>query len=234
MPLWFEKVLPFADEIVCAVDTSGDNCKEYAENLKLTIPLKVVTVENDIVIRHGFDRLRNHVAENCTGDWVLFLDADEIIYASREQINSLTIGSHLGVKFTRYTTLGEAKEHWSLDNLPEIYEECQWAKDYQIRLFKNKCGLQWKGLLHEELFLPNGANILSSSIVSDLAIHHYSSLALPLRNHIKAIQAAALIMRLVENPDMREGIHPWWYTEYYRENKVMLHHFRDLHSQGKI
>jgi len=227
MPYWFSNILDLADEVIVGVDTSGDGCKEWLDLLYLGVPLHIVTVANDIIYREGFAALRNQLVKYATGDWILWLDADEILEASRHDIEAAISGAETAVSFRRLTMVTAAKPHWTLDNLLQIKQESEFVADPQIRLFKNNIGIHWKGLLHEELFLPSGQNLSTVANKSALEIYHYSNLALPGRNHRKAMQASELLLRLVEHPELREGINPYWYTEFYEANKRSLEEYRE-------
>lgn len=89
-----------------------------------------------------FAAARNHALAKCTGDWVLSIDADEVLERGgvekiRKVIEAATLDQlHFSVEMT-------AKSNGQKHNLP--------------RLIRNDGSVQWKGAAHETLY-PVQAN----------------------------------------------------------------------------
>lgn len=81
----------FADEIIVVDSFSKDRTKEVAE----TYNCKVLERQFD-----NFSAQKNYALQFATGDWVLFLDADErITYNLKQQIfKAIDSGKHVGYK----------------------------------------------------------------------------------------------------------------------------------------
>lgn len=68
LPAWVESVKPFADEIVAVDSGSSDDTVKILERAGAKVEFRAWT---------GYADQRNYAASLCSGDWVLFLDADE-------------------------------------------------------------------------------------------------------------------------------------------------------------
>lgn len=117
------------DEIVVCDTGSVDNTVELAHSMGA----KVFT---DYTWNDDFAEARNHALSKCTGDWILSIDADEVLAAGDiEYIRELIKGAKdeeltFSVKMT-------AKGTMAVHNLP--------------RLFRNNGEVKWVGAAHETL-----------------------------------------------------------------------------------
>ncbi len=68
LPAWLQAVQSFADEIVAVDSGSSDDTVQILEGTGAKVEYRAWT---------GYADQRNHAASLCSGDWVLFLDADE-------------------------------------------------------------------------------------------------------------------------------------------------------------
>jgi hypothetical protein len=114
----------FADEVVVAVDaTSGDHtesiCHEWAD--------KVFRMESPGYV----ERVLAWLNEQCTGDWILRLDDDELpSEALMELLPSLMEDREMThYRLRRRTIIGENRAQW-LAQRP-------WWPDWKLRLFRN-------------------------------------------------------------------------------------------------
>src|SRR6187401_2264373 len=85
------KSVDFADEIIVLDSFSTDGTKEKA----ITLGCKVLERKFD-----NFSSQKNHAIASATGDWVLFLDADERV-TQKLKFDSLSViknGKHSGYK----------------------------------------------------------------------------------------------------------------------------------------
>ena len=154
----------------------------------------------ELAVRHGakvhdfawvdsFAAARNESHRHATGDWILWLDADDRLDPENLQ-----------------------KLQQLLDNLPEennTYMMCQWSAPDpltgsplivdQARLFRNLPQARWRYRVHEQIYLPlreAGAR----EVGTDIIIRHlgYQETALRLRKQDRNIRL--LMMDLAENP----------------------------------
>jgi glycosyltransferase involved in cell wall biosynthesis len=68
LPAWLASVAPVADEIVAVDSGSSDATVAILEEAKARVEFRAWS---------GYADQRNHCADLATGDWILFLDADE-------------------------------------------------------------------------------------------------------------------------------------------------------------
>lgn len=118
------------DEIVVVDTGSIDNTVELAKQMG-------ATVFTDYTWKDDFADARNHALSKCTGDWVLSIDADEVLekdglYKIRQLLETATDDQlHFSVLMT---AKGTGQPH----NLP--------------RLLRNDGSVKWKGIAHETLY----------------------------------------------------------------------------------
>lgn len=120
------------DEIIVVDTGSTDNTCEIA-------------MEFGATVRHfpwseNFSDARNFSLEKATGEWILFLDADEeLAKESREALLSLTADNAVEGYFVKIINyLGN--EGWM--------ETCS---DMVFRLFRNRPGYRFRGAIHEQI-----------------------------------------------------------------------------------
>jgi hypothetical protein len=122
-----------ADEIVVAADARADQerLEQYA-----TVADRVLRVE--------FSFLERHLAwlhEQCSGDWIFRIDADEVASpALVDRLPELVADRHIQQAWFPRRWLHPDAEHW--------LEEVPWWPDYQNRLVRNDGTLRFSGVLH--------------------------------------------------------------------------------------
>jgi glycosyltransferase involved in cell wall biosynthesis len=70
LPRWLAAVRPVAEEIVAVDSGSTDRTVEILEQAGARVARREWT---------GYADQRNYLADLCTGDWILMLDADEVL-----------------------------------------------------------------------------------------------------------------------------------------------------------
>ncbi|WP_430613461.1 glycosyltransferase family 2 protein [Flavobacterium sp. JP2137] len=136
----------FADEIIVIDSHSSDGTETLAASLGC------------VVVQRKFDNFsaqKNHAIQFATGDWILFLDADERITVQLHaeilhKINSLP---HQGYKL-RFP-------HFFLNRF--LYHKA----DRVTRLVRNK-GVYFTGDVHEKLHIPQG----TVGIMDNFVLHY--------------------------------------------------------------
>lgn len=117
------------DEIIVVDTGSVDNTVELAHSMG-------ARVFTDYQWNDDFAEARNHALSKCTGDWILSIDADEVLELNGiENIRAIIKDAHdeeltFSVKMT-------AKGTGAVHNLP--------------RLFRNNGEVKWVGAAHETL-----------------------------------------------------------------------------------
>ena len=126
-----------------------------------------------------FSAARNFSMSKATGDWILVLDADEIISnGDMEYLRELLYDTENDAFYLvqRNYSRDKSKKYWVYLEKDEKTAE---AKDYEgyarnpiIRLFKNKIGIAYKGAVHEILDYSIEELKLKSGKLN-IPIHHY-------------------------------------------------------------
>lgn len=127
----------WVDEVVIAVDpATSDRTLEVVGHLRDEFPNRAIrTVEGLAALEHGFAAARNRSIESASGDWILWVDADEEI-RDPWRLHMLARGSH-------HNGYGFAQIHYSADP-PQVL-----TTDYPCRMFRNRKGIQFHGFVHE-------------------------------------------------------------------------------------
>lgn len=121
----------WADEIIIADNGSTDKTKQIARQYSDKI------FEFDGL---DFSSLRNKAFEKATGDWVLYVDADErVLSVLRNEIESL-------ITFTDYSAFAISRRNIIFGR--EV-NYGPYKKDWMIRLFKRSDFEGWSGKVHE-------------------------------------------------------------------------------------
>lgn len=138
----------FCDEIIVVDNTSQDKTRSIAENAGA----RVISLSFD-----SFSQLRNCGAKEAKGQWLLYVDADElvssvlrasIVAASQDEKNQYSAyriqrkNKYLGVEFP--------------------------AIEYIVRLMKRSALLQWEGIVHETAMVKGDVGDL------DGVLDHYT------------------------------------------------------------
>lgn len=135
------------DEIIVQLDhTATDKVKFVVDSY----PIKSITFP----LNKDFATFKNNLKNNCTGDYIFFIDADE--YLSEHLLKLLKQVLEANPQVDCYgvprvnTVAGLTEEHlikwnWILKN-----GKVNWP-DYQTRICKNDPTIQWIGKVHERL-----------------------------------------------------------------------------------
>ena len=133
----------FAGEIIVVDNGSSDETANIATALHATVITKT---------GKDFSALRDIGAKHATGDWLLYIDADELVTSElqHEIIEKVSSGSAAAYFITR--------ENYYLGH--------RWpTKDKMIRLIKKSALVSWKGSLHEHAEIVGTVETLSTSLV---------------------------------------------------------------------
>ncbi|MGB5388347.1 MAG: glycosyltransferase family 2 protein [Eudoraea sp.] len=142
--------IDFADEIIVVDSFSTDGTFEYLVNLK-----------NVKVIQHPFDNFtvqKSFALKQASNDWVLFLDADEVVTENLKSEILNTINSkpqHSAYWFYR---------KFMFQNKSLLFSG--WQTDKNYRLFrKNKVKFSEEKLVHETLDVNGSSGILNEKLI---------------------------------------------------------------------
>jgi len=170
LPQCLNAVKSIVDEIIIVDAQSSDKTKEIAKKYKA----KVI----DRAWNDDFAAARNESLKQATSDWILVLDADEVIAKSDlDKIKHLLTNENCDAYFLdqrNYTNDTKLFGWKPLDH----YKECKgegFFSNLLIRLFRNNKGIQFSNKIHEMVdksLLDTKARVENSGI----PIHHYGPL----------------------------------------------------------
>lgn len=146
------EALQWADEIVVLDTGSEDNtiqiCKDFGA--------KVFIQE----IWEGFGKAKQAAVDLATHNWILSIDADEIVSPElNKEILAITTSdkAHPGYRIKMRT--------WFVT---QWIDHCGWNKDYHLRLFKKQYGKFSTDLVHESVQVEGEIGIIETPLL------HYS------------------------------------------------------------
>lgn len=157
----------FVDEIVIVDTGSDDTTREIAREFTSHL--------YDFQWTDSFAEARNYSLSKATGDWILVLDADEVV-SSQDLVKLRELLEHTDKDafflIQRNYTNDHTRPGWTPVKRAE--PECRTYTGYLrnpiIRLFRNGCGIHFTGVVHEvvDLSVREGGTQLI-----EIPIHHY-------------------------------------------------------------
>ncbi|MBN2423237.1 glycosyltransferase family 2 protein [Candidatus Woesearchaeota archaeon] len=179
-----------ADEIIIVDTGSKDRTKEIAGKFTDNV--------FDFIWEYDFSKARNFSLSKATKDWILVLDADEVL-ADMEKVIGLINNAKQDAFFLiqRNYTNDSSQANWTpADNNPYCRNYKGYVKNPIIRLFRNNKGIKFSGVVHE---------VVDSSVkkydVSDIPIHHYYEKKSLINRQLKYLEIAE--KELKKNPSGR-------------------------------
>jgi glycosyltransferase involved in cell wall biosynthesis len=146
--------LSFADEIIVIDNASTDQTGEIAKNLGATV---IANNERD------FAKLRNIGSDTARGEWMLYIDADEIV--SDELAREIT--EVIRQSFRRPQRPGSGVKLYAIRR-QNYYLGILWPHEEKIlRLFHRSALTEWYGKLHESPRTEGVAGELHGAVVHD-------------------------------------------------------------------
>jgi glycosyltransferase involved in cell wall biosynthesis len=140
------KGIAWATEVIVIDNGSTDNTAKVAKSMGAS----VYEGKN-----RDFARIRDIGASQASGEWLLYVDADETVSgALRDEIMALVTGS---VTLSAYFI---PRQNYYLGRL--------WPKrDGMVRLIRKKYLLRWEGVLHEHAVIKGPVGTLTNYFVHD-------------------------------------------------------------------
>ena len=122
--------------------------------------------------------MKNALNNLATKNFIINLDADEMVYSQTLQLwktiiqqnnnNDLFFVPRINT-VDNYTIHDIKKYNWSINQHGWV----NWP-DYQPRIYKNNCGIEWRGDVHEQLVNHRSSAILPSE--PNLSIIHHKTI----------------------------------------------------------
>lgn len=163
-------VKEIADEIIIVDTGSEDRTIDIANKFNA----KII----DFKWTDDFSAARNESIKHATKDWVLVLDADEVLdEEGRKTIKELVNGKEndaflfLQKNYTNKASIAGFvnEEH---KNNGRVY--AGWYGSFIARLFRNKKGYEFEGIVHE-LVEPSIESKSGKIAAANVALHHYGN-----------------------------------------------------------
>ena len=152
---WLNNMRQIADEIIVVDTGSTDNTLTILENAGIT-PYHF-TWCND------FSVAKNYAIQQATGDWIVFLDADEYFDASsvqrfRTEMTRYHANKKIGAIMCQLVNIDTDNRNKIIDTM------------IQVRIFRNNKDIYYKNPVHEQLVTKPGKYIMQKCF--DLQIIH--------------------------------------------------------------
>lgn len=157
MKKWLDNVKSIADEIIVVDTGSSDQTKKIAQNADAEI--------FDYPWQGNFAEAKNYALAQASGDWIVFLDADE--YFSQDSQKNLR--KYLNKIHGNYKIAGIIAELYNIDvddNNKII------SKGHQMRVFRRDKNLQFTGAIHERIQNISGKKETRIFLMQDFLIYH--------------------------------------------------------------
>jgi len=167
-------VKPIADEIIVIDTGSSDKTKVLASALGAKV--------FDFPWTNDFSEARNYSLSKASGDWILVLDADEVVspldHEKLKKVIKNAVGKRVAyTMITRNYTNQPGSKNWTANEGTYFSEEAGkgWVPSPKVRLFANDKRVNFVNPVHELVepaLQKNGIKIK----VCDVPVHHYGRL----------------------------------------------------------
>ncbi len=161
------------DELVVVDTGSTDGTVALAESLGARVYRK--KWNND------FSDARNHAIDRATGDWILILDADEVIDArAHRRIKSLVSGNpDAAFMFEQWTYTDDSDTFGWRSAAPDDGMNrgtLGYFPSQQVRLFRNADAIRYRGEVHEDVEESLSSLAVPIYKAEGVIVHHYGRL----------------------------------------------------------
>lgn len=162
--------------------------------------------------KNSFSEARNYSLAEATGQWVLYLDADEVLHRQdcqliREAAQAQEV-ELMSVQLVNYT--GKQAEN------SDIY-----LMD-QYRMFRNDRGFRFKNRIHETLYVPDTIHSEPVTMKLPVTVYHYGYLDSEIQRKDKFRRNMQILKRELASPKHEPWIEYHMASEYYRIGQVEL------------
>ncbi|MBB5336837.1 glycosyltransferase family 2 protein [Pectinatus brassicae] len=156
LPDWLRCMNDIADELIIVDTGSTDNTKKIAKSFS-KVKLYDFTWCDD------FAAAKNFALSKATGDWILFLDADE--YFNKKDLGRIrenieVLNSNNKLKIIMFNRINVDKQSNKIQ-----------GDAYIVRGIKNDSRIRYKGKVHEQLFY-NDEEITDIAVIPNVMLYH--------------------------------------------------------------
>jgi glycosyltransferase involved in cell wall biosynthesis len=154
-------VIDYVDEVIIGVDkATTDRTRAVLASLAEDNPHKPFTVfDGEPAVEAGFDAARNATIDKASGDWIMWMDADEEL-SGADNIDRI-------VQPSSNNAYGTPQIHYATQPAQVL------TTDYPCRLFRNRRGVKFFGLVHEHPEEAPGKSIQFVAVLPDVMFAHY-------------------------------------------------------------
>jgi 2-polyprenyl-3-methyl-5-hydroxy-6-metoxy-1,4-benzoquinol methylase/glycosyltransferase involved in cell wall biosynthesis len=156
-----ESFIDYVDELhICIDPLTRDRTAQVAEELREDFPNRPIhcRTATKSATRDGFDEARNESIEEAAGDWILWVDADETV-RTPERL-------HMFLRPSMHNGYGFPQVHYSADPDQVL------TTDFPCRLFRNRQGIRFYGVVHEHPEHEMGKAVTWSLVRHELKFLH--------------------------------------------------------------
>jgi glycosyltransferase involved in cell wall biosynthesis/2-polyprenyl-3-methyl-5-hydroxy-6-metoxy-1,4-benzoquinol methylase len=192
-----ESVKDIADEIIIAVDeTTKDATREIARKyVKGFSPRGDLLLDIKSPLEQGFDEARNACIAKAKADWILWIDADEVLFHPEHVRKYL--------RENMFNAYAVKQIHYSVEPAGVM------KTDMPSRFFRNGNGIKFFGVVHEHPELGLNKGVGHAAIMGDVSIAHYGYSTEDVRRKRFERNISLLIRDREKNPERVLGKFLW-------------------------
>lgn len=195
-------VVPFIQELIVCDTGSQDRSPEIAKEIGSQAPYFLY---KELLWKNDFSAARNEAATWATQDWILFVDGDEVLDAQASSLFEKTLKStsaHCFSLIQRNYSRDSRLEN-SIKRSPPFpglneFEELFSVDNWMERLYRNRCGIEYSGVIHESL-IPSCQRLGFRTEQVPIILHHYGRLK-PTQNEKLSYYLKLTQQKYSENP----------------------------------
>lgn len=192
-----DSIQGIADEIIVAVD---ENTKDATREIAIKYAKGFSSIDELVFdipspLDSGFDAARNACIARAKGDWVLWIDADEVMFHP-ERLKKYLRGNGLNAYALRQI-------HYSVEP-PGVMRV-----DLPARLFRNHTGVKFFGVVHEHPETEINKGIGHAMLIGDVSIAHYGYSTEDVRRKRFERNIGLLVRDREQYPDRNLGKFLW-------------------------
>lgn len=161
---WYKNASRFADEIL--IGSVGERPSEkYGD-------IKYFDYHKDTVAAKGFYYVKNELIRHSTGDWIVMLDADEIMATDRDILEkAIDNESAFGFLTHTHDPVGEISD--SIEDL--ALRDTVFSGESHARIFRKIPGMHCIGVIHEEIYYNGLPLRLQCGLLENIGMIHYGA-----------------------------------------------------------